>query len=191
LDHFGKLRSLIKLKNRVTAHETHSVKIWSGLNQTMAIAWCQTSTIKKRLWGVGSEISGEATQKTRCNHVPKGASGWTRACLELRSLRKNGHCMVPRRHKKDKSHSTWVSIQQRERALNETRPDHKDLLDKLKFVWRSDGLHKSKHKKDESHWTWVSIQQRERALNETRPDHKDLLDKLKFVWRSDGLHKSS
>jgi hypothetical protein len=83
LDHFGKLKSPIKLKNRVTVHETRSLKIWSGLNKTMAIAWCQTSTNKKRIWGVGSEISGEATQTTQCDHVPKGDSRWTRACLEL------------------------------------------------------------------------------------------------------------
>jgi hypothetical protein len=68
------------------------------------------------------------------------------------SLRKNGHCMVPRRREKDKSHGTWVAIQQGDKM----RPDHKDLLeDKLEFVWHSDGLHKSNW--NEQHEKWLDF----------------------------------
>jgi len=52
--------------------------------------------------------------------------------------RKNGHCMVPRGYKEDKSLGSWVSLQRTFHTNKKIRQDRKKLLNELGFVWRVD-----------------------------------------------------
>jgi hypothetical protein len=52
--------------------------------------------------------------------------------------RKNGHCLVRKRHHEDVSLGTWVSKQRGNRAKNKIRPDRKGLLDEIGFAWKAD-----------------------------------------------------
>jgi hypothetical protein len=51
--------------------------------------------------------------------------------------RQNGHCVVPRRYEQDKSLGLRVSKQRGEQSRNKMRPDRKELLDVLAFVWKA------------------------------------------------------
>jgi uncharacterized protein YbgA (DUF1722 family) len=50
--------------------------------------------------------------------------------------RKNGNCLVPRRYQEDMSLGGWVSNQRCINVNNSIRPERKDLLDELGFVWK-------------------------------------------------------
>jgi hypothetical protein len=53
--------------------------------------------------------------------------------------RKNGHCTMPTRYEQDKSPLTnWVCQQQRFHAHEKLRPDRKELLNELEFVWSAE-----------------------------------------------------
>jgi hypothetical protein len=52
----------------------------------------------------------------------------------------NGHCMVPCDCKRDKSLGRRVVNQWRNNANSKMRPDWKELLDKLQFIWKADAL---------------------------------------------------
>jgi uncharacterized protein YbgA (DUF1722 family) len=52
--------------------------------------------------------------------------------------RKNGHCIVTRGYKEDKSLGYWVSKQRRFHTNNTMQPDRKELLDEIGFVWKAD-----------------------------------------------------
>lgn len=53
---------------------------------------------------------------------------------------KNGNCLVPFMYKHDVPLSTWVSTQRQSHAKNKLRPDRKELLDALEFVWKADSV---------------------------------------------------
>ena len=50
--------------------------------------------------------------------------------------RNNGHCIVPTEFEQDKSLGLWVNRQRCNHTKNNLRPDRKDLLNVLGFVWR-------------------------------------------------------
>jgi hypothetical protein len=85
------------------------------------------------------------------------------------------------------------------------RPDRKELLDDLDFVWISDELesqwnkqyeklvefkqkncHSSvprSYKQDKSLWQWVTRQRQCHVKNKMLPHRKELLDEIGFAWK--------
>jgi hypothetical protein len=57
--------------------------------------------------------------------------------LMMQLLAKNGHCLVPRKHKKEKHLGRWVNDQQQTHAKHKMRPDRKKLLDEHDLVWKA------------------------------------------------------
>jgi hypothetical protein len=51
--------------------------------------------------------------------------------------RRNGHCMVTRRYEQDNSLYNWVQSQRTYHINNKMRPDRKELLDELEFLWKT------------------------------------------------------
>jgi hypothetical protein len=124
----------------------------------------------------------------------------------------NGDCMVPHKHKQDKSLGIWVSTQRKHHANDKIRPDRQDLLDEIGFAWKSDGAHKNKaddglwhqryeklvefkrmngnckvpnkYKQDKSLGTWVTRQRKYHNNDTIRLDRKELLDEIGFVWKA-------
>jgi uncharacterized protein YbgA (DUF1722 family) len=123
--------------------------------------------------------------------------------------RKNGHCLVPASYVQDKSLGRWVLSQRLSHVNNRMRPDRKDLLDELDFVWRAeiaDNLDKQwrqqyeklvefkrknghcivpyHYKQDKSLGSWVAKQRWFHTKTKMRQDRKDLLDEVEFVWKA-------
>jgi hypothetical protein len=125
---------------------------------------------------------------------------------------RHGNCLVP--HNKDNaSLGKWVCNQRVTYASNKMRPDRKELLDKLNFVWICDecGLRETlwndqyerlvefqqksghcmvprmRNKEDASLGNWVSRQRTQHNNNKLRPHRKKLLDNLDFTWKADSL----
>jgi hypothetical protein len=62
---------------------------------------------------------------------------WRQQYEKLLEFKRNkGHCMVPSKYQQDQSLGTWVSHQRSNHKNNNLRPDRKELLDALEFVWR-------------------------------------------------------
>jgi hypothetical protein len=130
---------------------------------------------------------------------------------------KNGHCIVPRGYKEDKSLGKWADTQRGLHANNTIRPGRntiqpgrKDLLDDIGFVWRVKVVNSApsqqqyeklaefkhnnghcivpaKYKEDASLGFWVSKQRQLRSKNKIRLDREVLLDEIDFVWKADTL----
>jgi hypothetical protein len=116
--------------------------------------------------------------------------------------RKNGHCMVPKCYKQDKSLGRWVGEQRKMCNNNKIRLDRKRISEEIGFAWKDDGAHnyeiwhkqyekliefkrKNGHcmvptcyKQDKSLWNWISDQRTRHIKNKMRPDRKELLDEL-------------
>jgi hypothetical protein len=61
---------------------------------------------------------------------------WHQQCEKLVEFKRNeGHCMVPRRYEQNKSLGKWVSYQRFVHNKNNFRPDRKEILDGIGFVW--------------------------------------------------------
>jgi hypothetical protein len=122
--------------------------------------------------------------------------------------RTNGHCMVPFKYEQDKFLGKWVSHQRSIHKNNKIRPDRKDVLDKIGFVWKHvtlaarasttwqkhyEKLVEFKQKKghcmvpkryeaDKSLGRWVGTQRTDHKNNKMRPDRKRILDEIGFAW---------
>jgi hypothetical protein len=122
---------------------------------------------------------------------------------------KKGHCFVSRSCKQDKSLGLWIVAQRASHANLKMRPDRKELLDDLDFIWISDNLESEwneqheklvefKQKKghcfvprsDKSLGLWVMSQRARHASFKMPPDRKEFLDQLGFGWRVDELRQS-
>ncbi len=69
-------------------------------------------------------------------HAPGDNKTWHQQYDKLVEWkRKNGHCIVPRGYKEDKSLGYWVSKQRAFHSTNKLRQDRKEPLDELGFVW--------------------------------------------------------
>jgi hypothetical protein len=126
--------------------------------------------------------------------------------------RKNGHCMVPRKH--EQSLGQWVATQRHfhNNNKNKLRQDRKELLDKIGFAWKDDGANNDKlwhqqHEKlvefkrkngnclvpqryeaDKSLGSWVKKQRKlHNNNNKLRQDRKRILDIIGFVWKAVAL----
>jgi hypothetical protein len=123
--------------------------------------------------------------------------------------RKNGHCITPiNGYEHDKAFGNWVCRQRCIHASNKMRPERKDLLDELEFVWRveiadnQDKQWRQQYEKlvefkrknghcmvpkvyeqDKSLGTWVKTQRGLQSKNKMRQDRKEMLDELRFAWR--------
>jgi hypothetical protein len=128
--------------------------------------------------------------------------------------RQNGHCIVPKRYEQDKALGQWVSTQRTFHTKNKLRPDRKELLDKIGFVWNAglavrqeleriwhqqhDKLVDFKRKnghcivpsfyaQDYGFGEWVHRQRSKNKNNKLRPNRKELLDKIGFAWTADSI----
>ena len=54
--------------------------------------------------------------------------------------RKNGHCYVTQRSKGDENFGCWISRQRCLLIKKKLRPDRKELLDELGFIWKVDRI---------------------------------------------------
>jgi hypothetical protein len=123
--------------------------------------------------------------------------------------RKNGNCLVPKRYKQDPFLGQWVLTQRKLYSKNKLRPDRKELLDELGFVWRVGNYAPSwntqyeklvefkqtnghclvprtrMYQEDVSLGIWVSTQRQRHTNNKMPVDRKGLLDEIGFVWRVD------
>jgi hypothetical protein len=64
---------------------------------------------------------------------------WNRQYQKLVEYKqKKGNCLVPFAYKEDRSLSFWVWNQRR--RVGKVRPDRKELLNKLEFVWKPENL---------------------------------------------------
>jgi hypothetical protein len=64
---------------------------------------------------------------------------WRQQYEKLLEYKRNkGHCMVPARYEQDPSLGMWVARQRNFHNNNKMRPDRKELLDELNFVWKAD-----------------------------------------------------
>jgi uncharacterized protein YbgA (DUF1722 family) len=124
--------------------------------------------------------------------------------------RKNGHCIVRQTYwyEQDKALANWVNQQRKLHASNKMRPDRKDLLDKIEFVWRvgTAGNHDKnwqqqyeklvefkrknghclvplRHEQNKALGQWVGKQRKLHTKNEMPLDLKQTLDNVGFVWR--------
>jgi uncharacterized protein YbgA (DUF1722 family) len=123
---------------------------------------------------------------------------------------KNGHCMVSKRIEQDNSLGRWVGVQRTFHRKNKMRPDRKDLLDELDFVWRVDTagnqdknwqqqyeklvefkrknghcIVRQTYEQDKTLGRWINDQRNCQRNHKMRPERKDLLDELEYVWRVD------
>jgi hypothetical protein len=121
--------------------------------------------------------------------------------------RKNGNCLVPKRHEQeDTCFGRWVSNQRHLHSINRLRVDREEILNEIGFVWRVDKdapwhqqyeklvefkrnnghcLVPQKYQEDASLGIWVSQQRQVNTNKEVRPDRKALLDKIGFAWKVD------
>jgi uncharacterized protein YbgA (DUF1722 family) len=120
--------------------------------------------------------------------------------------RKNGHCIVPINYEQNNSLRRWVFRQQNVHRKDAMSQDRKNLLDALKFDWKSKGHDKSwnhqfeklvefrrknghcimppNYEQDKRLDNWVNKQRTYRKADKLRQDRKELLDELGFVWRA-------
>jgi hypothetical protein len=69
--------------------------------------------------------------------VPK-ADDWNKQYEKLVEFKqKNGHCSLPQRNEGDASLGRWVARQRSGNNNNTIRPDRKELLDEIGFVWKA------------------------------------------------------
>ena len=133
-----------------------------------------------------------------------GKWNWQYANL-VKFKRNNGHCIVPKGNKQDKSLGTWVAGQRRLHSKNTIRQDRKDLLVKLGFVWNVQDhewkLHYDKleefkrenghcivphnYEQDKALGPWVAMQRNLHTKDAMPQDRKALFDEIGFVWKVD------
>jgi uncharacterized protein YbgA (DUF1722 family) len=125
--------------------------------------------------------------------------------------RKNGHCIVPINYKEDVSLGMWVNTQRQFHSKKTIRPDRKDLLDQLGFVWKAPAhshewdrqyeklvdfkqnnghcLVPKRNQEDTAFARWVEKQRHLHSKNIIRLGRKELLDELGFAWGGERWHK--
>jgi hypothetical protein len=54
--------------------------------------------------------------------------------------RKNGNCVMPRKHEEDKSLGKWIGTQQNFHNKNEICLDRINRLEEIGFVWKVDSI---------------------------------------------------
>jgi hypothetical protein len=130
----------------------------------------------------------------------------------LKLKQEKGHCMVPFKHKQDKSLGIWVSTQQTFRETNQIWLDWKTFLDEIGFAWKADGdkLWHQQHEKivefkrktghclvprtyeqDKFLGQWVGHQRNHHVNDKTRPDQKELLERMGFAWKAHTLEAAT
>jgi hypothetical protein len=124
--------------------------------------------------------------------------------------RKNGHCLVPQKYRKDGlALGTWVRTQRGLHSNNKLRRYRKAPLDEIGFIWKvpaSGGNYDKiwhtqyeklvEFKRKNGHCIvpqryqevvglgiWVDRQRQSHCKNKLRVDRKVLLDEIGFVWR--------
>jgi hypothetical protein len=155
---------------------------------------------------IHGERKGNKTKQNKTKRAMPELIGkkWNKQYEKLVEFkRKNGHCVVPSTYQEDMALGIWVSTQRKTHANNTIRPDRKNLLDELGFVWKADKsaawnkqyekLVEFKRKngtcivprtyqEDLSLKWWVSKQRKTHADNIMRRDRMGLLHELGFAW---------
>jgi hypothetical protein len=133
-------------------------------------------------------------------------SSWNQQYEKLVAFKQNnGHCIVPKRYQKDASLGKWVSTQRTTHSKTTIRPERKELLDAIGFVWRvpnSASWHQqyeklvefkrknghclvpTRYQKDMALGAWVGRQRQFRVNSKLRQDQKGLLDEIGFVRKA-------
>jgi hypothetical protein len=133
-------------KNQTTSAGTTSVKSWSSSNEKMAIAWCHAGTrnlgqwvSKQRNLHENNEIGLDRKESLDALDFVLNVEEqeWRLHHEKLVAFkRRRQRCLGPF----GMALSAWVDVMRSNHANNKTRPDQKEILDNLEFLWKVDTL---------------------------------------------------